>query len=209
LWTLTLIGVISTFVALACYDLISSAGELGAGGIATARTVTPSASGAASGPASASRAGTPASTPAQPLTVTAVTAFGPDGAADGDNPGIASRVLGLSADQPWYTQWYATPTFGNLRPGTGLLVTLGKTAVVKDVRLVLGSTPGADVQVRVGNIPSSDLPVVASASGTGGTVRLAMTTRATGRYVLIWFTRLPPDGHGHYQVNVYSVDVDG
>jgi hypothetical protein len=27
--------------------------------------------------------------------------------------------------------------------------------------------------------------------------------------VLIWFTRLPPDGQGHYQVSVYSVSVDG
>jgi hypothetical protein len=138
-----------------------------------------------------------------------VAAFGPAGTADGDNPGLASRILDVSTDQPWYTQWYATPEFGDLRSGTGLLLTLSKTAVVRDVRLALGSAPGTDVQVRVGNSPSPDLPTVASASGVDGTVRLALTTPATGRYVLIWFTRLPPDGHGHYQVSVYNVFVDG
>ena len=38
---------------------------------------------------------------------------------------------------------------------------------------------------------------------------LTAATAAKGRYVLIWFTRLPPDGHGHYQVSVYDVEVDG
>ena len=35
------------------------------------------------------------------------------------------------------------------------------------------------------------------------------TTPVTARYVLVWFTRLPSDGDGHYQVSVYSVAVDG
>ncbi len=214
LWKLALVGLIATFAALACYDLISSAGELGAGaGATTAKAATPSVSGAptashstASAPASVSPSGSSAP---RPLTVTAVVAFGPEGTADGDNPGTASRLLNVSTDQPWYSQWYATPRFGNLRSGTGLLLTLGETAVARDVRLVLGTAAGADVQVRIGNSPSPDLPVVASASGVGGTVRLALTIPATGRYVLIWFTRLPPDGQGHYQVSVYNVFVDG
>jgi hypothetical protein len=27
--------------------------------------------------------------------------------------------------------------------------------------------------------------------------------------VLIWFTLLPPDGQGHYQISVYNITVDG
>jgi putative peptidoglycan lipid II flippase len=218
-WVLALVGIIGAFAVLACYDLISSAGELTAGaGAVAVKAVTPSVSRAAtaphptvapSGPASVSQPGTPGSSAPQPLAVTAVAAFGPDGTADGDNPGVASRILDASTAQPWYSQWYATPEFGHLRSGTGLLLTLGEGATVSDVRLVLGSTPGADIQVRVGDDPSPDLPVVASASDVGGTVRLGLTTPVTARYVLIWFTRLPPDGHGHYQVSVYSVQVDG
>jgi hypothetical protein len=40
-------------------------------------------------------------------------------------------------------------------------------------------------------------------------VRLAAKDPAEGRYVLIWFTRLPPDSQGHYQVSVYRAFVDG
>ncbi len=209
-----LVCLVGTSGAFVCYSLISNAGEPGRGSVAaTAGTVSAATSAKASPPPTASAGKVPASpagspTP-HPLTVTSVSAFGPEGTSDGDNPAIASRVLGVSTDQPWYSQWYATPEFGNLRSGTGLLLSLGKTARVRDVQLVLGSAPGAVVQVRVGSSPSLELPVVASAAGVGGTVLLTATAAATGRYVLIWFTRLPPDGHGHYQVSVYNVRLDG
>jgi hypothetical protein len=142
--------------------------------------------------------------------VSSVAAFGPEGLSDGDNPGIASRVLGKSTGQPWYSQWYATPEFGDLRSGTGILLDMGDTVTVADVRLVLGSEPGADVQVHVGDSPYLvNQPPAASARDVGGTVRMAATAPATGRYVLIWFTRLPPDTAGHYRVSVYSAAVDG
>ena len=157
-------------------------------------------------PASVPRASSPA---VRPLGVSSITAFGPEGPVDGDNPRIAFRILDVGTDQPWYSQWYATPAFGGLRTGTGLLLDLGKSVTVTDVQLTLGSEPGADIQVRVGGIPSVNLPTVASAWGAGGTVRLTAATPAAGRYVLIWFTRLPADGQGHYQVNVYNVSVDG
>jgi hypothetical protein len=209
-WVATLAALISTFVALACYGVVSSAGELGAGtGTAAARTVAPTVGAAARSSTSAPARPASASPAGHQLDVVTASAFGPEGTSDGDNPGAASRIIDVSTGLPWSTQWYATPEFGDLRSGTGLLLTLGKTSVVRDVQLVLGSVPGADVQVRVGNSPSPDLPAVASASGVGGTVRLALTTPATGRYVLIWFTRLPPDEHGHYQVNVYSAAVNG
>jgi hypothetical protein len=143
--------------------------------------------------------------------VASVVAVGPDGTADGDNPGLVSKILAANPGQPWSTQWYATPEFGNLRSGTGVLLDMGKTVTVRDVQLVLGSEPGADVQVRVGNSgPFLDLPAVASAAGAGGTVRLTATAPAKGRYVLVWFTKLPPNGQpGQYQVDVYSVTVTG
>ncbi len=138
-----------------------------------------------------------------------MTAFGPGGSSDGDNPAIASRILDVRTDQPWYSQWYATPEFGDLRSGTGLLLDLAQAATVTDVQLTLGGQPGASVQVRVGNSPLPDLPTVASASGIAGTVRLTVTAPAKGRYVLIWFTKLPFSSPGKYQIDVYGVTVDG
>jgi hypothetical protein len=71
---------------------------------------------------------------------------GPDGTADGDNPGLVSRILAANPGQPGYTQWHATPEFGNLRSGTGVLLDMGETVTVRDVRLVLGSELEADVE---------------------------------------------------------------
>ena len=65
--------------------------------------------------------------------------------------------------------------------------------------------------MRVGNTATqAGLATVASAANAGGTVRLPVTSSASGRYVLVWFTSLPPNGQpGQYQVDVYGVTVDG
>lgn len=216
-WKLALAGLIGTYFLLAVYALTAVSGGVFNDSSArpAASTVSPTAPQAAAEPASATPpallpVANPGSTPAaHALNVASIAAFGPAGTTDGDNPGIVSRILDPGADLPWYSQWYATPDFGNLQSGTGLLLDMGKTVTVTDVRLMLGSAPGADVQLQVGNIPSLDMPSVASASGAGGTVRLTATAPANGRYVLIWFTHLPPDGQGHYQVRVYNATVDG
>ena len=137
------------------------------------------------------------------------TAFGPDGTSDGDNSVIASRVIAGNA-QPWYSSWYASPHFGNLQAGTGLLLDMGNAATISSVQLVLGTPLGASVEIRVGNVAAlADLSTVATATNVGGIVQLPTNTRADGRYVLVWFTALPPNGLGKYQVDVYSATVDG
>jgi hypothetical protein len=43
----------------------------------------------------------------------------------------------------------------------------------------------------------------------GGNVQLRLTAAAHARYVLIWFTRLPPDTSGTFQASVYHVGLKG
>ena len=50
---------------------------------------------------------------------------------------------------------------------------------------------------------------MATSSGAGGTVQLTLATPARARYVLIWFTKLPPDAAGTYQASVYQISVQG
>jgi hypothetical protein len=89
-------------------------------------------------------------------------------------------------------------------------VDLGRTETIDSVQLTLGTTPGADLQMRVGNTPTlADLSTVASATDAGGTVPLRPTAPAQGRYVLIWFTKLPPDSSGTFQAMVYNLSVQG
>jgi hypothetical protein len=218
-WTFILLGCLfGVFAALAAYDLFSISISGGVGTSASGTTPP-----AVTHPAAASRSATagptasggdaspsPAAGPAQrSLTVTAIAAFGPEGMSDGDHPGIASRAIDDGA-QPWYSSWYLSPEFGSLQAGTGLLLDMGRSVTVSSVQLVLGGQLGAAVQVRVGDTAAlPDLPIVAAATDVGGTVRLPTAVRASGRYVLIWFTALPPIGQGKYQVSVYNTRVDG
>ena len=146
---------------------------------------------------------------AQALVPVSAVAFGPHGTADGDNPQIAARVLTDPA-MGWVSQWYATPSFGDLKQGTGLLLDLGRTVTVTTVTLTLGSPPGTSLELRLGAAPDlSALPVVAAATATRDQLRLPLASPARARYVLLWFTRLPPDDAGTYQLFIHQVAIQG
>ena len=163
-------------------------------------------------PRSAS-ASSPASPPpvatAVPLTSlkpVSAAAFGPNGTSDGDNSQNASLALSGDPATPWHTSWYTTAHFGNLQTGTGLLLDLGRTVTATSVTIRLGSAQGADLQVRAGTTLGS-LHVVARAADAGGPVRLSLASHPHLRYMLIWFTRLPPDAAGTYQAYISNVTV--
>ncbi len=174
-----------------------------------------SASASASASAKASKAAAKAAAkraaaPVVALPAASARAYGPDGFTDGDNPGSARYTIASSAPQPWSTQWYATASFGMLKHGTGVLIDLGHQVTVTGVRIGLSHYRGANVQIRVGNgTAPGDLRPAAAAKNAGGVLRLGLSHPATDRYLLIWFTKLPPDGAGHYQESVSRVVVSG
>ena len=150
----------------------------------------------------------PTAAPVTEVVPVSAVPFGPDGTSDGDDPQDAQLALSGDPATPWHTDWYATARFANLQKGTGLLLDLGHTVTAQSVTIRLGSTPGADLQLRAGTaLPG--LPVVASAADAGGTVRLDLASRPQIRYLLIWFTLLPPDPAGTYQAYISSVTVSG
>lgn len=220
-WSLALGGLLVVFVVLAGYDL-TFGGELSAGS-PTSPSASPKATArpratapAAAAPVVSAVPGlhvqlpppSPTASPARPLTVASVAAFGPDGTSDGDNPGLVSQVV--DGGGAWHSSWYTTAEFGNLQSGTGILLDMGQPVTVNRVRLELGTEVGADVQVRMGDTAVlGDMSTAASASDAGGMVRLPLSSPAKARYVLIWFTKLPPISGGRYQVSVYNATVDG
>lgn len=148
--------------------------------------------------------------PARTLTPASARPFGPYGTGQGDNPGRAHLAIDGTAATAWHTDWYTTARFGNLYPGTGLLVDMGRPVTITAAQITLGRAHGARFQLRAGAAPSlADLPPVANAVNAGGRVRLRLTTPAHGRYVLIWFTRLPPDPAGTFQASVHNVRLEG
>jgi cytoskeletal protein RodZ len=144
------------------------------------------------------------------LPVVSATAYGPDGFADGDNPGNAKYAIARNASQPWQSQWYSTSGFGMLKHGTGLLLDLGGKVTVTSVRLDLAQYRSSGLQIRVGSgTAPQDLRVAVTASDVSGALKLTLRHPVAARYLLIWFTQLPPDGSGHYQASVSHVTVTG
>lgn len=136
--------------------------------------------------------------------------FDPYGNGLGENNQLARLAIDGNPVTAWHTDFYASPSFENLKPGTGLLLDMGRTVTISTVRVLLGSPPGADLQVRVGAVASlTDLPPVAQVSDAGGQVSLHLTSPARGRYVLIWFTQLPPAVSSTFQASVYNVSLEG
>jgi hypothetical protein len=179
---------------------------------APASTAPASTAPASTAPASTAPASTaPVSTPPpRVLTVTSVAAFGPGGTADGNNPQNVAQAVAGDPAAPWRTDWYASPDFFDMTPGTGLLLDLGRTVTLTSVDVSLGGEPGASLQLRAGREPTlAALPAVAGVSGAGGTVQLRPSAPVHVRYVLLWFTTLPPDPAGTYQASVYQVIVHG
>jgi hypothetical protein len=165
------------------------------------------------GPSSAARASRPAAGPipasagaAQPLLPASAAAFGPGG---GDNSELARLVLGGHGD-PWRSDWYTSASFGNLYRGTGLLLDMGHPVTITAVQVTLGLSPGASFQIRVGARPAlAGTRTVARAADASRVVRLRLSSPAQGRYVIVWFTQLPPTRSGTFQVTVYRIILQG
>ena len=147
---------------------------------------------------------------AQMLVPVSASAFGPGGSGSGDNPQQASMAIDASTATAWATDWYKTAPFGDMQAGAGLLIDMGQPERITSLQVILGSARGADLQVLTGNAPDrASLRLEASASDAGGTLQLTMARPEQARYLLIWFTLLPPDSSGTFQASIYNVRLEG
>ncbi len=129
----------------------------------------------------------------------------------------AKYAIDGSPRTAWDSQWYLSPEFGQLKAGSGLIIDLGRTVKLSTVTVTFNSQPGARVRLLVGNSSArskqnlDSMRPVASASNPTGTVTFHVTSTATGRYLVLWFTRLAPApaGHGHFEAQVFNVAVKG
>jgi hypothetical protein len=159
--------------------------------------------------AAAPKTASPAVVAARTLIPVSAAAFDPYGTEPAGSV-QADLAIDGSPGTAWHTDWYTTAHFGNLYPGTGLLVDMGRPVTITAARLSLGTARGASLQLRVGAAPAlADLKPVARAASASGTVNLRLAAPARGRYVLIWFTSLPPDPAGTFQASVYDLRLKG
>jgi hypothetical protein len=133
----------------------------------------------------------------------------------------AALAIDGSRATAWSTQYYlGNPKFGGLKNGSGLLLDMGKTVKLSSVTVTFGSTPGANVSIMIGNDGSADpgsvssFATVAQQDGVpGGTTTFDVHSSGSGRYVLIWFTKLPPKASGgpsgSFGASIFNIIVKG
>jgi hypothetical protein len=115
-----------------------------------------------------------------------------------EDPANASNAIDHSDSTAWATSFYLNnPKFGGLKSGTGLLIDMGKKVRLSQVEVLFG--PGdAQAEIYLGNSNamsptalSNFTKVSPSATATGDHI-FPVSSQATGRYMLIWLTSLPP-----------------
>jgi serine/threonine protein kinase len=166
-----------------------------------------------------------------PKTSSAAAALTPVGAsAFEDNPADANMAIDNNPSTAWQTfQYIGNPVFGGLQQGSGLILNMGHSVKLSSVKVTFQTTPGADVQIKIGN-PSNpsppqgnqadvsqaesiadSMPTVAQQSNVSGTVTFTINSSDSGQYVLIWFTKLAPmpNHPNKYQGSIFNVVVTG
>jgi len=162
---------------------------------------------------------TPPAVPAATV-LTPVSAHGFDPLSSSDpgdeNDDLAAYAIDGSPSTAWQTQRYlGSPLLGGLKKGTGLILDMGGPVRLSSVTVTFGSVSGADVAVEIGDdntLAAASLATfttVATADSVGGTYTFQTASPAQGRYVLIWFTKLPPAAQGGFQAQVFNVVIRG
>ncbi len=138
---------------------------------------------------------------------------------DTEDASEAKNAIDGSTSTFWGTDTYQNHAdFGNLKAGTGLLIDMGKTVQLSKVEVSVGSICCTTAEIYLGNSAAmsktalNNFTLVGQKATGTGVLSYPVSSKATGRYVLIWLTgNLPadPDQAGQYQGRIYNVAVRG
>ncbi|MGQ4514993.1 protein kinase family protein [Streptomyces sp. DW26H14] len=147
----------------------------------------------------------------KPIAVVHAQDFDPPPGDGSENPEDVPKAIDGNAATSWETKRYiGEPTFGNLKPGVGLILDLGTAQTVGSVTVdFAGET---SVELRAADPDATTSPTSLDgftkiAQGTGEKVSLKPSKPVKSRYVLVWLTKLPAAGDGGYRGEVSEIHV--
>jgi serine/threonine protein kinase len=152
------------------------------------------------------------------LTPASANSFDPFGGANGENEDDAKYAIDGNPSTAWHTDFYYNyPNFGNLKTGTGLILDMGRPVRLSQVVVQFGTICCTHVEIEIGNNATpvqstlSSFTEVQSSVAAVGSTTFNVTSKATGRYVLIWITYLPrlAGSSNEYEALIYNVVVHG
>jgi serine/threonine protein kinase len=156
---------------------------------------------------------------AVPLKPVSASVYNPLGDPGDDDPSGTPAAIDGDTSTAWHTSFYVdNPVFGGTKTGSGLIIDMGRQVRLSQLTIQFGATCCTHVQIELGNGKAGTkadplpgfTPVQTSASAANSTT-FNVTSKAAGRYVLIWITDLPPlaGQPGHYETIIYNVTVRG
>jgi hypothetical protein len=105
----------------------------------------------------------------------------------------ALNAIDGKSSTDWHSESYDSADFGRLKDGVGLLVDMGEPIPIKQVSIEFGDAPGGTVELRLGNTEDLEkLAVAGKPTDPTGKKEFSFETEQKSRYVLVWFTKLPP-----------------
>jgi hypothetical protein len=147
-----------------------------------------------------------------PVTVSNVTLLDPPPDGDGqENVKDIPKAVDGDPTTVWPTLTYKrNETFGNLKKGVGLIFDLGKPTGVGSVKITT-TLPGTSLQILVSDSESgpptslSDFRLIATDPRTTPSTTVNLQPGTSGRYYLVWITKLVPLPTSQWQANLAEV----
>jgi hypothetical protein len=149
--------------------------------------------------------------PPEPVSIAAVSSFDPEGSpVNEENSEAASYAIDGDPDTSWHTENYYGPSFGNLKPGVGLILDLGEPQEIRSLSVsAIGET---QVEFRAAASDATSAPASLDAytrldQATGEDLTLDAGEPVETRFVLVWLTELPQGDDGNYRGRITDIGV--
>ncbi|MCL7426228.1 protein kinase family protein [Streptomyces sp. YS415] len=149
----------------------------------------------------------------KPIAIQDAHDFDPLGSDGSEYPGDVHKVYDADPTSFWQTSYYGSAKLGNLKPGVGVILDLGKAQRVGKVTVsFMGST---SVELRAASGGTSVMPTSLEsyakvAEGSGTTVTLKPGKSLNSQYLLVWLTELPIQADdGKWRGRVMDIKVTG
>jgi serine/threonine-protein kinase len=128
------------------------------------------------------------------ITLSGVTGYDPQGTG-GEHNGDAAKATDGDPSSYWQTEHYASPQFGGLKDGVGLVLDAGRTVALKSIT-VTTDTPGYTAEIQAGSSPTGSFAPDSSSQQVGASTTFTLNGKSA-RYFVVWITNLGTNNSVH------------
>lgn len=141
----------------------------------------------------------------EPFVVESITSYDPADT-EGEHAELVAKLFDGDPNSEWYTRTYSNDTFGGLKPGVALVVTLSTNSEISSVTLDSVSY-GGNIEIREfdGTNPAGGAVLASGAIDGTTTFELDSPTQMTS--FVIWVGQLPTAEDGAFRLNVSEVTI--